>query len=185
MKTRNYPSAETAFVLENLIFNWLYIFFLCWTWQIGSSNNSNSKPSDPVPTQHNSQRKIHHDTTLPLLGLSSSTEHVKSDNQETDNPQLASSHKQKVPVWLYGLLDSQLKASNYAAKPSSPIAAPNLELTLAAPRPSEQNKRSPAPLIFGPVSVTWTHSWIIHGNYATPSRRQEDQVTCIIHCINY
>ncbi|KAE7998573.1 hypothetical protein FH972_003107 [Carpinus fangiana] len=121
---------------------------------IGSSNNFNSKPSDPVPTQHNSQRKIHHDTTLPLLRLSSSTDHVKSDNQETDNPQLASSHKQKVPVWLYGLLDSQLKASNYAAKPSPPTAAPNLELTLAAPRPLEQNKPSPAPLIFGPVSVT-------------------------------
>jgi len=121
---------------------------------IGSSNNFNPKPSDPVPTQHNSQRKIHHDTTLPLLGLGSSAGHVKSDNQETDNPQLGSSHKQKVPVWLYGLLDSQLKASNYAAKPSPPTAAPNLELTLAAPRPLEQNKPSPAPLIFGPVSVT-------------------------------
>jgi hypothetical protein len=122
-----------------------------------SATSSNSKPSDdhPGPALYNSQREVHHDTTLPLLGLSSSSEHIKSDNQETDRPQLASSsNKQNVPVWLYGLIDSQLKASNYEAKSSSPIAAPNLELTLAAPRPLEQNKSSPAPLLFGPVSVT-------------------------------
>jgi len=92
---------------------------------------------------------VHHDTTLPLLGLGSSSENIKSDKQETP--------RNDVPVWLYGLIDSQLKASNYAAtaKPSSPIAAaPNLELTLAAPRPLEKNKSSPAPLLFGPVSVT-------------------------------
>lgn len=124
---------------------------------VGSSNisglpttSSVSKPSDLVPSQYNSQREVHHETARPPLGLSSS-EHIKSHNHESGNHQLAS-HGQPVPTWLYGLIDSQLKASN-AAKPSSSIAAPNLELTLAAPRPLEQNKSSPAPLLIGPVSV--------------------------------
>ena len=132
-------------------------------WQVGSSSNmlghpassTNSKPSDAVPAEYCKTSSSQHDTTLPLLGHSSSQQDAKSDNQETEDPQLPSSSKANVPVWLYGLVDSQLKTS-HAAKPSSSNASPNLELTLAAPRPLEQNKSSPAPLLFGPITVTWT-----------------------------
>lgn len=141
-------------VFSFLLFNWS-------TWQVGSNNNgsghpaqrSNSKPSDPFPAEGNSKREAHHDTTVHLPGLSSSYR-VKSDNQEIDCHQLAS-RNQAVPVWLYGLIDSQLNTSN-AAKPGSPNAVPNLELTLAAPRPLEQNKSAPESLLVGPISVTWT-----------------------------
>lgn len=128
---------------------------------VGSSSNmlghpassTNSKPSDAVPAEYCKTSSSQHDTTLPLLGHSSSQQDAKSDNQETEDPQLPSSSKANVPVWLYGLVDSQLKTS-HAAKPSSSNASPNLELTLAAPRPLEQNKSSPAPLLFGPITVT-------------------------------
>lgn len=128
---------------------------------VGSSSNmlghpassTNSKPSDAVPAEYCKTSSSQHDTTLPLLGHSSSQQDAKSDNQETEDPQLPSSSTANVPVWLYGLVDSQLKTS-HAAKPSSSNASPNLELTLAAPRPLEQNKSSPAPLLFGPITVT-------------------------------
>ncbi|XP_041005934.1 transcription factor MYBS3 [Juglans microcarpa x Juglans regia] len=117
------------------------------------AKSSNSKLSDPVRTQYNPdhQHKLHQDSNLPDLQGLTSSEHVKSENQEIDRLQLAS-RNQAVPVWLYGLLDSRLNTSN-AAKPSSSNAAPNLELTLAAPRPLEQNKSSPEPLVLGPISV--------------------------------
>ncbi|GMY36270.1 transcription factor MYBS3-like [Fagus crenata] len=115
-------------------------------------SNTNSKPSDQA-LAYCKTSSSQHDTTMPLLGHSSSQQVTKSDNQEIDHhPQLAS-HSQAVPFWLYGLIDSQLKTA-HATKPNSPNAAPNLELTLAAPKPLEQNKSSTAPLLMGPITVT-------------------------------
>ncbi|XP_042977095.1 transcription factor KUA1-like isoform X1 [Carya illinoinensis] len=100
--------------------------------QVGSSNRAgqsnescNPKQRVPVSTRYAFEENVPHNTSStidPLLGLSRS-EHFKSENQET--------------VWLYGLIDSHLMMNtSNTAKPSSPNAAvPNLELTLAAPRP--------------------------------------------------
>lgn len=114
------------------------------------AKSNDSKPSDPVRTQYNPYQHNQDRNLSDLQGLTSS-EHVKSKNQEIDCLQLAS-RNQAVPDWLYGLLDSRMNSSN-AAKPSSPNAAPNLELTLAAPRPLEQNKSSPEPLVLCPISL--------------------------------
>ncbi|KAL5572500.1 hypothetical protein UlMin_022097 [Ulmus minor] len=123
----------------------------------GSNNNmaagSGSDPLIPKPQSDN--------TILPLLDLSFSsvTQNLtSSDNQKPSYPQTASQDQNSMPVWLHGFIDSQMKSSN-AAKPnsisSSNIAGPDLELKLAAPRPSlEQNKSSPSPLLVGPITVT-------------------------------
>ncbi|KAF5458893.1 hypothetical protein F2P56_022887 [Juglans regia] len=135
----------------------------------GQSNEScNPKQRVPVSTGYAFGHKVHLNTSStidPLLGLSRS-EHFESKNQET--------------VWLYGLIDSHLMMNtSNAAKPSSPNAAvlPNLELTLAAPRPLEQINHPQNPFI---SAYSLTNSRINHGNdypaalmvpVATPSRR--------------
>ena len=188
----NFSSLYRDFTLHHLINShplvsfinlWIYnniFFFLSFflRWQVGS--NTNSKPSDQA-LAYCKTSSSQHDTTMPLLGHSSSQQVTKSDNQEIDHhPQLAS-HSQAVPFWLYGLIDSQLKTA-HATKPNSPNAAPNLELTLAAPKPLEQNKSSTAPLLMGPITVTWTFRIITHRN-VTPSRSRGPSNMHVIHGI--
>ncbi|KAJ7969481.1 MYB-like transcription factor family protein [Quillaja saponaria] len=119
-------------------------------------NTSNFKPGDPVSAEHlksrSSQYEVQNDTTTPLLDLTLSKQHIKIDNQESDRPQPAANHN-AVPDWLYRLIDTQRRSPN-AAKPSSSIEVPDLELTLAAPKTPEQNKASTSPLLIGPISVT-------------------------------
>ncbi|KAJ7973721.1 MYB-like transcription factor family protein [Quillaja saponaria] len=115
--------------------------------------SSNSKSGDSVSAQHlisgGSQSTIQNDTTMPLLDLTSSKQHSKSDNQESGHH----ADYQALPKWLYGLIDTRMRSPK-AAKPSSPNAVPDLELTLAAPRTLEQNKASTGPILIGPISVT-------------------------------
>ncbi|XVF88732.1 hypothetical protein PTKIN_Ptkin19aG0074200 [Pterospermum kingtungense] len=54
----------------------------------------------------------------------------------------------------HGFSDSQTKTSNAAESNTSPTMAPDLELTLAAPRPLEENKSSRRTLLIRPISVT-------------------------------
>ncbi|XVF34999.1 hypothetical protein REPUB_Repub18cG0107000 [Reevesia pubescens] len=72
--------------------------------------------------------------------------HVNSSNHH---------HHHAMPVDLqHGFTDSHTKTSN-AVKPMSSNMAPDLELTLAAPRPAlEENKSSPRSLLIRTISVT-------------------------------
>lgn len=114
------------------------------------------KPSDHIPTQYlnitSSQYEVHQETSLPLqIDLNSSGKVIKSDNPETDHSQLPPSHH-TMPVWLYGLIDSQPQPAA-ATKPVPPNAVPDdLELTLA-PRPRDRKKSSPTSLLIGAISV--------------------------------
>ncbi|KAA8523231.1 hypothetical protein F0562_009654 [Nyssa sinensis] len=117
------------------------------------TNNSISKPSIPIPAQciTSSYHETHHDTTLPLMDLDCSGQDRKSNNQESDDSQSSSRHL-SMPTWLYGSLNSTPQSST-TTNPISPNVAPDLELTLAAPRPMDQRKSSPNPLLIGPISV--------------------------------
>lgn len=159
-----------------------------------SSNNTQSKPSsiDPAPTQCvniNPTSPHQHNIQLQLSTSTSTTSAAQnlkpSDNQQkpadygSTTPPLGNSHHHDrardhaMPVWIYGLIDSQLKYSNAASSskpstsniPSSSVVPDHLELTLAAPvRPInlEQNRSSSSsssptggPLLhIGPISVT-------------------------------
>ena len=82
--------------------------------------------------------------------------HVNSSNSQPNNtiPQLGLHHHHPMPVNLqHGFTDSQTKTSNPAQSMSSNVA-PDLELTLAAPRALEENKSSPRTLLIRPISVT-------------------------------
>ncbi|XWS69995.1 hypothetical protein CRYUN_Cryun03dG0011200 [Craigia yunnanensis] len=85
--------------------------------------------------------------------------HVNSSNSRPSHtiPRLGLHHHHQhhpMPVSLqHGFTDSQTKTSNAAQSMSSNVA-PNLELTLAAPRPLEENKPSPRTLLIRPISVT-------------------------------
>ncbi|KAA8534861.1 hypothetical protein F0562_029923 [Nyssa sinensis] len=112
-------------------------------------NTSNSKPTDSISAQFlgttSSCHEAHqdHDTTLPLMDLNSSVQDIKSNNPESNYSQLSSRHH-AMSIWLY---ESQLKSSTIAN------TAPDLELTLAAPRPMDHSKSSSNPLLIGPISV--------------------------------
>ncbi|XP_059633086.1 transcription factor MYBS3-like [Cornus florida] len=122
-------------------------------------NISNPKPpSDQVHAQFLSTKSSYHDTTMPLMDLNcSGSQDVESNiNQESGHSQL-SWRGHGMPVWLHGSIDSQpeLKSSTttMSRKSISPNAAPDLELTLAAPRPTDQSKSSSNRLLIGPISV--------------------------------
>lgn len=159
-----------------------------------SSNNTQSKPSsiDPAPTQcvninptsphqHNIQLQLSTSTTSAAQNLKPSDNQQKpADYSSSTTPPLGNSHHHDrardhaMPVWIYGLIDSQLKYSNAASSskpsttsniPSSSVVPDHLELTLAAPvRPinleqhrSSSSSSSPTggPLLnIGPISVT-------------------------------
>lgn len=114
---------------------------------VSSSNNSDSKPSDAILAQCLSMKSSYHEaqhhlTTLPL---------ISHNIQETDCSQSS-------PGWLFGSPNSQLKSSAAATIQTKPInsanSAPDLELKLAAPRPTDQTKSSSSsPLLIGPISV--------------------------------
>ena len=88
----------------------------------------------------------------------------KLQNSVSDDchDQIASHHS--VPIWLHGLIGSQMKsnpnaAAQLLATSSSAAAAaaagPDLELKLAGPRPnSEKNKSSQGHLFVGTITVT-------------------------------
>ncbi|XWS72161.1 hypothetical protein CRYUN_Cryun02cG0016500 [Craigia yunnanensis] len=81
--------------------------------------------------------------------------HVNSSNSQPSHTisQLGL-HHHPMPVNLqHGFTDSQTKTSNPAQSMSSNVA-PDLELTLAAPRSLEENKSSPRTLLIRPISVT-------------------------------
>ncbi|KAK9275864.1 hypothetical protein L1049_023137 [Liquidambar formosana] len=136
---------------------------------IGSSNmaghhvnNSISKPSDPIPTHYlnttSSHNEVQHDTSLPGKDLNSFEQDIcRLDNQKPAEFAQQPSRHHTMPVWLYGLLDSQHPESSTSTMQAKPISqdavVPDLELTLAAPRPSDQPKSSPGPLLVGPISV--------------------------------
>ncbi|KAI4347007.1 hypothetical protein L6164_007860 [Bauhinia variegata] len=103
------------------------------------SSSDDCKPADSVSTQN--------DATLSLI-TSFKQEITKSGKQDTVHSQKAADHD-AVPIWLY----SQMKSSNMG-KPRSPNAAPDLELTLAAPKTMEPKKSSPGQYLLGPISVT-------------------------------
>lgn len=177
---------------------------LLYLWQFGSSsNNTQSEPSsiDPAPTQcvnikparphqHNIQLQLSTSTTSAAQKLKPSDNQQKpAGYSSTSTTPLGNSHHHDrarardhaMPVWIYGLIDSQLKYSNAASSskpstsniPSSSVVPDHLELTLAAPvRPInfEQNRSSSSsssptggPLLnIGPISVTWSqkdHFW--------------------------
>ncbi|KAI4350727.1 hypothetical protein L6164_005153 [Bauhinia variegata] len=116
------------------------------------SSCNNSKASDSVRVKSGSSKcEVQNDTTLAVLTLATSfkQEINKSDKQETAHSQQQASDHGGVPIWLY----SQMKSSN-VGKPSSPNAAPDLELTLAAPKTMEQKRSSPGQYLLGPISVT-------------------------------
>ncbi|KAF8406919.1 hypothetical protein HHK36_006040 [Tetracentron sinense] len=122
-------------------------------------NTSNSKPNDPsiscgllpLPTPSlnitSPHHEMHQNTNLPLIDLNSSEQSIKLDNQESESSQLP-------PVWAYESFDfdSQPRSST-VTNPVVPNAAPDLELTLASPRPLDRSKASPGPLLIGPISV--------------------------------
>ncbi|CAL9027696.1 unnamed protein product [Prunus brigantina] len=115
-----------------------------------------------LPRQHNNIIHDNSGATLPLLelGTSVAAQNPNLDNRKPDHCRA----NQQLPVWIYGLIDSQMKySSNIAAsKPASSVSVvPDLELKLAAPTsPSleQKNKSSPSPagplLNLGPISVT-------------------------------
>lgn len=168
--------------MYGLNFNFVLKIHLCsYMWQFGRSNNINLSTGHPantntshykqplsddhqvLPRQHNNIIHDNSGATLPLLelGTSVAAQNPNLDNRKPDHCRA----NQQLPVWIYGLIDSQMKySSNIAAsKPaSSASVVPDLELKLAAPNsPSleQKNKSSPSPagplLNLGPISVTW------------------------------
>ncbi|GAV68310.1 Myb_DNA-binding domain-containing protein [Cephalotus follicularis] len=99
------------------------------------------------PTRR-TQHEIHQGITLPLVDLSSYGEVIKSEGQNTKYPQSPSHLRSSPNIWLHGSIPSNV------AKPISPKLFPGLELTLAAPRPLEDEKPSPGSLLIRPISVT-------------------------------
>ncbi|GLT98658.1 hypothetical protein SLE2022_161530 [Rubroshorea leprosula] len=61
------------------------------------------------------------------------------------------SEHQEIPVLLQGFIDSHTKTSSSSVETN---VSPDLELTLAVPRPLEDNKSSPRTLLIRPISVT-------------------------------
>lgn len=137
---------------------------------ISPLHSGSFRPSDDESircSQHKDQNQ-QNGIVMPLLLELSSSKHgqkLASDYNHqkpvVDFTQVASHHppNNSVPVWLHGLMDSQLKSKSniIASKPSSSNGAGlDLELNLAGPRPSlEQNKPSnPGPLFVGPITVT-------------------------------
>ncbi|KAF8400981.1 hypothetical protein HHK36_014284 [Tetracentron sinense] len=103
-------------------------------------NTTNCKPNDPslpygllpIPTASlkikTGCNEAHEETTLPLIDLKPLEQDTKLDNQETHRSQSPLCHD-PMPIWAYGSFDSLPTSSN---------AAPNLELSLAGPRPLDQ-----------------------------------------------
>ncbi|KAK6248672.1 hypothetical protein QUC31_020237 [Theobroma cacao] len=81
--------------------------------------------------------------------------HANSSNSRPAHiiPQLGLHHHAMSVNLQHGFSDSQTATSN-AAQSISRNVAPDLELTLAAPRPLEENKSSPRTLLIRPISVT-------------------------------
>ncbi|XWS26717.1 hypothetical protein CRYUN_Cryun26dG0054300 [Craigia yunnanensis] len=83
--------------------------------------------------------------------------HVNSFNAQPSQtiPQLGLHHHHAMLVNLeHGFSDSQTKTSNAAQSNISPNVAPDLELTLAAPRSLEENKSSPRTILIRHIRVT-------------------------------
>ncbi|WRX34816.1 SANT/Myb domain - like 10 [Theobroma cacao] len=81
--------------------------------------------------------------------------HANSSNSRPAHiiPQLGLHHHAMSVNLQHGFSDSQTATSN-AAQSISRNVAPDLELTLAAPRPLAENKSSPRTLLIRPISVT-------------------------------
>ncbi|XP_022751730.1 transcription factor MYBS3-like [Durio zibethinus] len=95
-----------------------------------------------------------------VRGSSVAGSHVNSSNSQPSHtiPQLGlhHHHHHAMPVNLeHGFSDFRTETSNAAQSSNiSPNVAPDLELTLATPRPLEENKSSSRTLLNRPISVT-------------------------------
>ncbi|KAL6974527.1 hypothetical protein U1Q18_028879 [Sarracenia purpurea var. burkii] len=97
--------------------------------------DQNVKSSDSMPSE----------PAFPAKCLSMTS----SSGQETDQYSQSASH---LPRCLFGSLNSQLESSP-AAKHISSNLVPDLELTLAVPRPTNQTESSSNPLLIRPIGV--------------------------------
>ncbi|XP_057419160.1 transcription factor MYBS3-like [Lotus japonicus] len=102
-----------------------------------------------------SKCEVGNDATLSLITNYFQQEKTKSDKQETCDDDHTSeiepsgAEHEAVPIWLH--------SSNVAVQSSQNATAPDLELTLAAPKVMmlEQNESSPAAqFLLGPITVT-------------------------------
>ncbi|XP_058074072.1 transcription factor MYBS3-like [Magnolia sinica] len=99
-----------------------------------------------------------HEST-PLIDLNSSEQATKLGNQETKHLQSPSKLYPISVRPLYGSpgsssLGSVSQPFSSPTRPPLPLEPIDLELTIAAPRPFNQTKPSPSPLLMGPISVT-------------------------------
>ncbi|KAJ8638533.1 hypothetical protein MRB53_012800 [Persea americana] len=130
---------------------------------VGSSNTAvlvtDSKPKDPIsswefPSLFSGSAYQEVPENNPLIDLNSSKQETQLANQETKYPQEPSG------LDLMPLCLSSEQSSGCASQPSSAITEhatihpPNLELTIAAPRPLDRSQTSTSSLLIGPISVT-------------------------------
>lgn len=99
------------------------------------------------------EEEAHGDNTLYMIDLNSLGQEINTCSRKNDYSQIFPNNR-AMPIWPYGSISSQMNASTIEGDPIPPRAATlDLELTLAAPKPSDQNKSSPNSLLTGPISV--------------------------------
>ncbi|PIN25130.1 hypothetical protein CDL12_02120 [Handroanthus impetiginosus] len=105
---------------------------------------ANHTSSEAALTTNSAQRHI---------DLNSCEEDKKTKGQECEEHFQMKSHQNF--IWAYESLNPQpTSATNKAMSFGYPNAAPELELTLSAPRTMGQNESSTTSLLMGPISVT-------------------------------
>lgn len=105
--------------------------FLCLKWQVGSSKieaEQQVNNSDATPSEPPLPNTIQNDYSL----------------------QLSSSQHQGIPFWLFGSSPNSQRTQCVSSNP-----VPDLELSLAAPRPSDQTTSSSSPRLIRPIGVIW------------------------------
>lgn len=132
-------------------------------WQVVSSNTSvhvaEAKPKDPnssweFPSLSSYSTYHEVDENNPSIDLNTSEQEIQLANQEAKYPQ------EPPGLELMPLCLSSDSSSHCASQPSSAITEhagfhpPNLELTIAAPRPLDRSQTSTSSVLIGPISVT-------------------------------